>query len=57
MTASIKVLRTIKPPLRWVPEQREFTRAFLESKSRDPNGPSYDDLTEGPESVLQEASN
>ena len=55
MTASIKVLKTIKPPLRWVPEQREFTRSFLESKSRDPNGPSYDDLTEGPESVLQEA--
>ncbi|QGZ53533.1 Z1 domain-containing protein [Paraburkholderia acidiphila] len=55
MTASIQVLRTIKPPLRWVPEQREFTRSFLESKSRDPNGPSYDDLTEGPESVLQEA--
>lgn len=55
MTASIKVLKTIKPPLRWVPEQREFTRAFLESKSRDPNGPSYDDLTEGPGSVLQEA--
>nr|WP_314360701.1 Z1 domain-containing protein [uncultured Achromobacter sp.] len=55
MTTSIKVLKTLKPPLRWVPEQREFTRAFLESKSRDPNGPSYDDLTEGPYSVLQEA--
>ncbi|MBR7970634.1 Z1 domain-containing protein [Burkholderia cenocepacia] len=55
MTASIKVLNTIKPPLRWVPEQREFTRSFLESKSRDPNGPSYDDLTQGPKSVLQEA--
>jgi len=55
MTASIKVLKTIKPPLRWVPEQRDFTRAFLESKSLDPNGPSYDDLTLGPNSVLQEA--
>lgn len=55
MTAAIKILKTIKPPLRWVPEQREFTRAFLESKSRDPNGPSYDDLTVGPDSVLQEA--
>ena len=55
MTASIKVLRTIKPPLRWVPEQREFTQAFLESKSRDSNGPTYDDLTVGPQSVLQEA--
>lgn len=55
MTISIKVLKTIKPPLRWVPEQREFTRSFLESKSQDPNGPSYDDLTVGPRSVLQEA--
>lgn len=55
MTASIKVLKTIRPPLRWVPEQRECTRAFLESKSSDPNGPSYEDLTEGPDSVLQEA--
>jgi len=55
MTASIKVLKNIKPPLRWVPEQREFTRAFLESKSRDPNGPNYNDLTQGPDSVLQEA--
>lgn len=55
MNASIKVLKTIKPPLRWVPEQREFTREFLESKSKDPNGPSYEDLTDGPESVLHEA--
>lgn len=55
MTASIKVLTTIKPPLRWVPEQREFTRAFLESKGSDPNGPSYEDLTVGPNSVLLEA--
>lgn len=55
MNASIKVLKAIKPPLRWVPEQREFTRAFLEGKALDPNGPSYDDLTVGPESVLQEA--
>lgn len=55
MTTSIKVLRTIKPPLRWVPEQGDFTQGFLTSKSADPNGPSYDDLTVGPESVLQEA--
>lgn len=55
MTASIKVLKTIKPPLRWVPDQGEFTQGFLKSKSADPNGPSYDDLTVGPESVLQEA--
>lgn len=55
MTASIKVLEAIKPPLRWYPKQREFTTQFLHSKSKDPNGPSYEDLTEGPESVLQEA--
>ncbi|CAE6705922.1 hypothetical protein G2912_01055 [Paraburkholderia aspalathi] len=55
MTALIKILKTIKPPLRWVPEQRDFTTEFLHSKSKDPNGPSYEDLTEGPESVLQEA--
>ncbi len=55
MTTSITVLKHVKPPLRWVPEQRDFTRAFLESKSRDPNGPSYEDLTDGADSVLQEA--
>ncbi|MGM3411924.1 Z1 domain-containing protein [Ralstonia holmesii] len=55
MTASIKILKAIKPPLRWVPEQRDFTREFLESKSKDPNGPSYTDLTVGPDSVLHEA--
>lgn len=55
MTTSIRVLSTIRPPLRWVPAQREFTRSFLVSKSLDPNGPSYKDLTEGPRSVLQEA--
>lgn len=55
MNASIKILKTIKPPLRWVPEQRDFTTEFLHSKSKDPNGPSYEDLTKGPDSVLQEA--
>lgn len=55
MNTSIKVLKTIKPPLRWVPKQGAFTQAFLTSKSADSNGPSYADLTVGPESVLQEA--
>lgn len=55
MTTTITVLNTIKPPLRWVPECRGFTREFLVSKSRDPNGPSFEDLTSGPDSVLQEA--
>jgi hypothetical protein len=55
MTASIKILKTIKPPLRWIPVRRDFTEEFLHSKSKDPNGPSYADLTAGPDSVLQEA--
>ncbi|MDD4913356.1 MAG: Z1 domain-containing protein [Sideroxydans sp.] len=55
MTTSIKILKTIKPPLRWVPERRDFTEEFLQSKSKDPNGPSYDDLVTGEDSVLQEA--
>lgn len=54
-TASIEVLKAIEPPLRWVPERRDCTEEFLQSKSKDPNGPSYTDLTEGPNSVLQEA--
>ena len=55
MQTSIKILKTIKPPLRWVPIHKEFTEEFLKSKSNDPNGPSYADLTVGPDSVLQEA--
>lgn len=55
MTSSITILSKIKPPLRWEPERREFTEEFLRSKSVDPNGPSYDDLTNGEDSVLQEA--
>lgn len=55
MTASITVLRKIKPPLRWEPERRDFTEDFLQSKSKDPNGPSYIDLTSGENSVLHEA--
>ncbi|OPB19180.1 Z1 domain-containing protein [Pseudomonas fluorescens] len=55
MNTSIKILSTVRPPLRWVPELKEFTHAFLESKSSDPNGPNFRDLTEGPDSVLQEA--
>lgn len=55
MTASITILRKIKPPLRWEPECREFTEEFLRSKSKDPNGPSYDDLVNGENSILHEA--
>lgn len=55
MTTSITVLRKINPPLRWEPERRDFTEDFLQSKSKDPNGPSFEDLTNGEDSVLQEA--
>jgi hypothetical protein len=55
MTASIKILKTIKPPLRWVPVRKDFTEEFLRSQTKDTNGPSYADLTAGPNSVLQEA--
>ncbi|MDN3575658.1 Z1 domain-containing protein [Chitinimonas viridis] len=55
MTTSIKILKTVKPPLRWVPEQGEFTIEFLKSKSKDANGPSYAALTEGADSILHEA--
>lgn len=52
---SVTILSKIKPPLRWEPKRGEFTEEFLESKSKDPNGPSYDDLSNGEDSVLQEA--
>lgn len=55
MVTSVKLLRTIKPPLRWVPEHKDFTEDFLQSKSKDPNGPTYVELTTGPGAVLQEA--
>ncbi|GLQ49476.1 Z1 domain-containing protein [Dyella flava] len=55
MTASITVLSKIKPPLRWEPVSGDFTQDFLESKSKDPNGPRIEDLTCGEDSVLHEA--
>jgi hypothetical protein len=55
MATSIQILKTVKPPLRWVPEPKDFTNDFLESKSQDPNGPKLDELKTGPTSVLQEA--
>jgi len=55
MTTAIKILRGVKPPLRWIPVQGEFTTQFLQSKSKDPNGPTYADLTEAADSVLHEA--
>lgn len=55
MATSIEILKTLQPPLRWVPEKKDITEDFLRSKSNDPNGPSYEDLTDGMNSVLQEA--
>ncbi len=55
MQTLITILKSIKPALRWLPEKKEITEEFLQSKSRDPNGPSYEDLTDGEFSTLQEA--
>lgn len=55
MATSIEILKTLQPPLRWVPEKKEITEDFLRSKSNDPNGPRYEDLVDGVNSVLQEA--
>lgn len=55
MPTSITILKHIKPALRWLPEKKEITEEFLQSKSKDPNGPSYADLTDGECSTLQEA--
>ena len=55
MTASVTILSKIKPPLRWEPRHLDVTEGFLQRKSQDPNGPSYDDLATGEDSVLHEA--
>lgn len=55
MSTSIEILKTLQPALRWVPEKKDITEEFLQSKSNDPNGPRYDDLVDGENSVLQEA--
>lgn len=54
MTTSIKILKMIKPPLRWEPKFGDFTEEFLRSKEN-PNGPTYADLVNGEDSVLHEA--
>lgn len=55
MPTPIEIIKKIKPKLLWEPERKDFTEQFLKNKSNDPNGPSYEDLTEGPNSVLIEA--
>lgn len=55
MSTSIEILKTLQPALRWVPEKKDITEEFLQSKSNDPNGPRYEDLVDGENSVLQEA--
>jgi Z1 domain len=55
MPTPIELIKKIKPKLLWEPERKDFTEQFLKNKSNDPNGPSYEDLTEGPDSVLIEA--
>lgn len=55
MPTAIELIKKIKPKLLWEPKRKDFTEQFLKNKSNDPNGPSYEDLTEGPDSVLIEA--
>lgn len=55
MTTSIKILKKLKPPVLWEPELGEVTEEFLRNKSKDDDGPTYDDLTKGENSVLFEA--
>jgi len=43
------------PPLKWTPVEGEFTDFFLKGKSRNADGPTFEDLTEGDDSVLGEA--
>ena len=52
MATSVTVLEGVRPKLLWYPKEKEFTTAFLTLKSRDPNGPTYQELTEGEDSVL-----
>lgn len=52
MPTQIELVKKIKPKLLWEPQRKDFTEQFLKNKSASPNGPSYEDLTEGPDSVL-----
>jgi hypothetical protein len=45
----------VHPPLKWTPVEGEFTDFFLKSKSKNADGPTFEDLTKGPNSVLGEA--
>jgi hypothetical protein len=55
MSTTITILKSIKPKLLWEPEHKEVTEEFLRSKAKDPDGPTYEDLTLGANSVLYEA--
>jgi hypothetical protein len=55
MPTQIELIKKIKPKLLWQPERKDFTEQFLKNKASDPNGPRYEDLTAGPDSVLIEA--
>jgi hypothetical protein len=52
MATSVTVLEGVRPKLLWYPKEKEFTTNFLALKSRDPSGPTYQELTEGEDSVL-----
>jgi len=48
---SIELLKKVQPGLLWYPVEGPFTTDFLQKKSS-PTGPTFADLTTGPESVL-----
>lgn len=52
---SIKVLEKINPPLKWSPITGEATFSFIDSKSNPVSGPTIEELTQGENSLVQEA--
>lgn len=52
---SVQIIGKITPPLLWSPVTGEATHSFLMSKSNSSSGPTYEDLTNGENSLLQEA--
>lgn len=55
MDIANKVFKSTAHGLLWEPQVLEVTEEFLRNKTNDQNGPSYEDLTNGEDSVLSEA--
>lgn len=52
---TIKILGKINPPLKWSPVTGDATHSFVSSKSNPNSGPTYEELTHGESSLVQEA--